>query len=85
MPPVMTDASQLADEYRVLAEEAGWRRSNDIRSLTRLHSSLVETAEWTPEAAGELIRLAQEYGAFMLRNALALAVALDIQDGQAGY
>jgi len=32
-----------------------------------------------------LVTLAQDYGAFMLRNALALAEALEIEDGALGY
>ena len=42
-------------------------------------------AEEDAKAAEELVRLAQQYGSFMLRNALALAVALHIEDGAARH
>jgi len=40
---------------------------------------------WTREGAGEVIRLVREYGGFMLRNALAVAKVLDIEDGELSY
>ena len=46
---------------------------------------LVKEAEWTPEAAADLLRPARDYGSFMLRNALAISLALDIEDGELGF
>ena len=46
---------------------------------------LKENCEWTDNSAQELHRLAKYYGAFMLRNALALAMVLDIEDGDGGF
>jgi hypothetical protein len=45
-----------------------------IRSLCRDHS-------WTDNGARAIVSLANDYGAFMLRNALALSIALDKEDG----
>jgi hypothetical protein len=40
--------------------------------------------EWTQEGAAQVAALSREYGAFVLRNALALATALGIEDGLLG-
>ena len=49
-----------------------------------IEACLETDAEWTPEGATHLLRLARDYGAFILRHACALAVALDIEDGSLG-
>lgn len=85
MPITQTDASAPAEEYEVLAREAGWNHRDEGEALESLKASLVEDAEWTPRAAEELARLATTYGSFFLRNALALSVALGIEDGEAGF
>jgi hypothetical protein len=69
----------LVEEYRTLFEEA------DSASFDSLEDTLVRAAEWTPEAAAHLLRLATQYGSFMLRNALAISLALDIEDGELGF
>lgn len=65
----------LVDEYKPLS------------SLTddEIAASLILDHEWTKEAALELVHLAKSKGAFLLRNALALAVSLDIEDGEDGF
>jgi hypothetical protein len=42
-------------------------------------------SEWTEEGARVIVSLANNYGAFVLRNALALAVVLDKEDGELGF
>jgi hypothetical protein len=77
----MNDAEKittLIDEYRTLFGEV------DNRSCRSLKRVLVREAEWTPEAAAHLLRLARAYGSFMLGNALAISLALDIEDGELG-
>ena len=54
----------------------------DSDSLTR---ALRDAGDWTPDASEHLIALARNYGAFMLRNALAVAIALEIEDGDLGF
>lgn len=73
----------LVDEYATIVQEAKVDRHN-LHDIDSMRLSLVETADWTPETADILINLAQEYGTFILRNALALAVALGIEDGSRG-
>ena len=46
---------------------------------------LVVSSDWSTSAAHELMRLADRYGAFMLRNALAVAVVLGKEDGTEGF
>jgi hypothetical protein len=73
------DVSNLVAEYRGLFDDVG----ND--TLDSLEKALMDEAEWTAEAAEHLLRLATEYGSFMLRNALAISLALDIEDGELGF
>jgi len=56
--------------------------SNDSNKIKEL---LVAEGNWTPQAADHLIRLSKDYGSFMLRNALALSLALEIDDGAFGF
>jgi len=50
-----------------------------------LEEALMDEAEWTAEAAEHLVWLARAYGSFMLRNALAVSLALEIEDGELGF
>lgn len=49
-----------------------------VRELARAH-------DWTDLGAFAIVSLATEYGVFMLRNALALAIVFDKQDGDLGF
>ena len=75
--PGQADLSLLVDEYLTMAAEADGHEGI-MRSLHRW-------GDWTPEAVAVLVELANDYGSFMLRNAAALAIALDIEDGRLGY
>jgi hypothetical protein len=52
--------------------------------MNRLVQHLLQAHDWTEEGAQVIVTLANEYGAFMLRNALALALALGKEDGDSG-
>jgi hypothetical protein len=52
---------------------------------TRVEAKLHNEMEWTQEGAAHVAALARDYGAFFLRNALALAISLGIEDGELGY
>ncbi len=73
------DVGNLAEEYRSLFDDVG------SDTLDSLEEALMDEAEWTAEAAEHLLRLATTYGSFMLRNALAISLALDIEDGELGF
>lgn len=47
----------------------------------QLAQALCKHHDWTDRGARAIVSLANEYGAFMLRNALALAIVLDKEDG----
>jgi spore coat protein CotH len=47
-------------------------------------AALVRDGDWTEHGAREVVQLARKYGTSILRNALALASAMQIEDGEAG-
>ena len=78
------DATPLIGEYVTLVSESRPRRGGAIK-WHKLRKKLAKDAEWSDESAAHLVMLARCYGAFMLRNALALASAADIEDGSFGF
>lgn len=69
----------LTDEYRSLVD-----RVEDATDEAKLRAALARDAEWTHEGAQAVVMLAKCYGSFVLANAVALAEALGIEDGEAG-
>lgn len=69
----------LRDEYRALLDGIDAPLSDD-----RVQAALVRDADWSPEGAAEILLLARKFGVFGLRNALALAEAMGIEDGDSG-
>lgn len=51
----------------------------------RVEAKLHNEMDWTQDGAEHVASLARDYGAFVLRNALALALSLGIEDGELGY
>lgn len=47
----------------------------------RIEAKLHNEMEWTNDGAEQLAALVRDYGAFVLRNALALAISMGIEDG----
>jgi len=76
-------AEPLQHEYEGIVAHS--RLPNGSISLESLRTELVTSGEWTPNAAEHLVSLARRYGTFMLRNALALAGALGLEDGELGF
>jgi hypothetical protein len=74
-----TSSTQHIREYQRIVDGLNAR---DAESVV---NRLVAEADWTTPAARELVSLAQRYGSFMLSHATALAEALDIEDGEAGF
>ena len=75
----------LTEEYQLLVERAARATGVDANPLDTLKRMLQDEADWTGRGAEALLRLAQDYGAFMLRNALALAVTMGIEDGKKAF
>lgn len=81
---VRVDALRLMiGEYRTMARSAGLRPRRDLTELQRLKllAQLVTEGQWTRSGAEELMHVATLYGHFFLRNAYALAKAMEIEDG----
>ena len=69
----------LRTEYSDLVDGLGKRANPE-----RIVGALTADADWTPHGAQTLYWLARSYGTSILRNALALAEALGVEDGDAG-
>ena len=77
-PPI----ENLLSEYNTVVAEAGRPDSDEFWEC--LKGKLVTTSEWSNPAAEHLVTLARSYGSFVLRNAYALAFALELEDGELG-
>jgi hypothetical protein len=77
MPEAMTPT--LLAEYETVIAEVGEDATDD-----QIVARLVQDADWTEQGAREVLHLARHYGTSILRNALALASAMRIEDGTSG-
>jgi hypothetical protein len=77
-----TGVGNLEAEYKRYIEQST-NQNRDI-DLNKLMALLQADGNWTTAGAEALISLSRQYGTFMLRNALALACALNIEDGELG-
>lgn len=77
MNDLMTDT--LLAEYQTIVDDLGMDTTDE-----QIHCALVERGDWTDDGARTVVALAREHGVFVLRNALALAVAEGIEDGTSG-
>ena len=74
----------LVAEYKAtLAEMDAYDGSS--AAAKRITLAISQQHDWSQAAAATLVKLARDYGTFMLRNALALAEALEIEDGALGH
>jgi len=78
MNELMTDT--LLAEYETIITDLGAEATDE-----QIVRALVERGDWTEQGAREVLQLARRYGTSILRNALALAAALNIEDGNAGF
>ena len=77
----------LVNEYVSLIDQRDEKtliidQSPDFDALTE---RLITEGNWTASGAEHLMRLTKDNGVFMLRNALAFAIALEIEDGGLGF
>jgi len=76
----------LAEEYSVILEQTVKLSAGHVEfDPDKVEKLLVKEGEWSPSAAEHLLRLSNDYGSFMLRNALALSLVLGIEDGELGF
>jgi len=80
-----TQVDFLVDEYATLIKKAGFNANEmNARDWETMLRILPRLGDWTDSGAIHLVWLVRQYGVFMLRNALALAVAAGIEDGELG-
>ena len=74
------------EEYEAVVDR---HAQTNVQSSSLDWDTIVDKLEselgWTHEGACAVAGLARSYGAFMLRNALALAKVLGVEDGELGY
>jgi len=70
-------------EYRNSLSSA-YNELSGLEKAESIKQRLVTNHEWTSSGAETLIQMANKYGAFMLRNALALAIVMGKEDGDCG-
>ncbi len=75
----------LIDDYETLLTQTLLKNSRGEYNESEILKELVVSADWSLFAAREILRLVENYGAFMLRNALAIAVVLAKEDGSEGF
>jgi hypothetical protein len=75
----------LIDDYETLLTQKSLKNSPGEYNESEILQELLVSAEWSLSAAREILRLVENYGAFMLRNALAIAVVLGKEDGSEGF
>jgi hypothetical protein len=71
-------------EYRNLSESKKMKTNGEL-DTDRIASILSNKHDWTHQGAHAIVCLANEYGVFMLRNALALAIVLGKEDGNLDF
>jgi hypothetical protein len=83
MPQKLSDTVNLTvQEYAALFQSP---KEEQLIDWPQVELKLHNEMEWTQEGAAHVAALARDYGAFVLRNALALALSLGIEDGELGY
>ena len=85
---MITDSASVAalvDEYKsLLGSGPAVTDAGDNLDWSSVSELLCREASWTQAGAEHVASLVRGYGSFVLRNALALALAMDIEDGEAG-
>lgn len=76
------DAEWIRFEYQSFVAKA--TDENNTIDWNKIVSLLCANGDWTKEGAETLVAIVGNYGSFILRNALALAVATNTHDGQIG-
>jgi len=77
--------SLVAEYADLLRQCIGSESTAAVANFSLLVNALSQHAEWSHRGASEIVHLATGYGAFMLRNAFALAIALGKEDGELGF
>ncbi len=82
----MKQIESLILEYRdTVAHCSARSQAETLPDYEGLALALAQDHDWTEQGARAIIDLANNYGSFMLKNALALSIALGREDGELGY
>lgn len=84
MCTLKADVNLKVAEYREAIENSCSGAGVELNRKRLVHE-LVTEYDWTPKGAEAIVSLATDYGKFMLSNALALAAALEKEDGDLGF
>jgi hypothetical protein len=76
------DTEWIQSEYQAYVAKAT-NENNEI-DWNKLVELLCVNGDWTRQGAETLIEVVKNYGSFILKNAFALAVATNTEDGQLG-
>jgi hypothetical protein len=82
MDEINTLTSTIREYEELLLSPTGQHKYFSSEELAK---KLSLSHDWTHQGAQALVSLANEYGSFMLRNALALAVVTNKEDGTLGF
>ncbi len=72
----------VLSEYKAYTAKATGK--NHKINWNKLANLLCTDGEWTRQSAEILVEIVQNYGSFILKNAFALALATNIEDGKLG-
>ena len=75
----MDQIESLISEYQSIVQHFSEHDNEDLAQ------ALAQDHDWSEEGARAIIDLANNYGSFMLKNALALSIVLGKEDGDLGY
>lgn len=75
----------LISEYETVLGNRDLKDAQGGYDESGMVKELSGAADWSVYGASALLRLVDNYGAFMLRNALAIAVVLGKEDGSEGF
>jgi hypothetical protein len=79
----MENISSLVDEYQtILSNQLNTFSPDNDKKCDAIKELMHKESDWTPNGAEAVVDLATNYGSFILRNALALSIALNIEDGR---
>jgi len=85
METVTTSIRNTIEEYQgIFSIPIGSVSKITDSDWTNIENKLQTDAGWTEEGSKHVVSLVRNYGSFVLRNALSLAITLDIEDGKYG-
>lgn len=79
-----SDLQGMVYEYRAILTPLLNGKRRRVTQWGQVVGKMEKEADWTARGAVNVTHLVRHYGWFVLRNAAAIAIALDIEDGDMG-